>query len=386
MSLPLAGRRIIDLTRALAGPYCTAMLADLGADVIKVEAPPRGDVTRTWAPYADGSSLYFMSTNRNKRSIALDLRDPAEQETLRSLVRSADAVLDNFRPGVLKRIGLDPNKLREEQPDLIVARITGFGPVGPMKNDAGLDQVAQGMSGLMSVTGPKDREPHRVGIPIIDILTGCHAAVGIAAALGARHGGRIEVSLLESAINVMTFQAQRFLSSGEVASPEGNDHPMLAPYGVFATADVPINICVGTDKQWQALCAQTGLGEAADDPRYADAASRTTNRDAVRALLEQRLAHEPAAVWLDRLRSDAVPCGPIYEMDQVFADPQVDALGVVEKMPSPGGQEMPLLRGPFWVDGQPTSVRRPPPQFDEHRAEILDELRALERGSSQMRV
>ena len=373
---PLSGIRVLDLTRALAGPYCTAILGDLGADVIKVEVLPKGDATRHWPPFDGERSLYYLSTNRNKRSVALDLRSAEAQHVLADLAAEADVLVENFRPGVLGRLGLAPERLLAERPDLVIASVSGFGEVGPMRDDPGLDQVAQGMSGLMSVTGAGDQTPMRAGVPIADMAAGLFSAVGILASLVARGRGRasrVNTSLLESAVALMTFQAQRFLSAGEVPEPQGNDHPLISPYGTFRASDARINVAVGTDAQWVSLCEVTGGLELSQRPEYAGPAQRSANRDALYAELNDLFSRRPAAEWLAGLRQKGVPCGPIYTMDQVFDDAQVQALGLVQSVPYPGGATR-LVRGPIWVDGQPPAIWGHPPSLGEHSREVLSEL------------
>ncbi|MGH3740946.1 MAG: CaiB/BaiF CoA transferase family protein [Micromonosporaceae bacterium] len=376
--LPLTGVRILDLTRALSGPLCTTVLADLGADVVKVEPMPHGDVIRLWGPYHDDVSVYHLAVNRNKRSVAIDLRAEEGRALLHQLAQSADVLVENFRPGVLDALGLSEAERARAHPDLIVASVTGFGPVGPRRTDPGYDQIAQGMAGLMAVTGGPTDTPMRVGIPIADVLAGLFCAIGV---LGSLHGrghsasvNRVETSLLESAAAVMTFQAQRFLSLGEVPAPQGNHHPILAPYGVFATADRPINIAAASERQWRALAAVAGLEHLADEPAFATAEDRRLNRDRLTNLLEERLAQAGHAHWLERLRSVGVPCGPIHTMDSVFNDEQVAALGLASPTTHPTLGRVSLVRGPLWLNGQAQQVRRHPPRHGEHTDEVLAEL------------
>lgn len=375
MDLPLDGVRVLDLTRALAGPLCTALLGDLGADVTKVEGFPRGDTARQSPPFDDGTSLYFAAANRNKRSVAIDLRSDDGGRLLRRLVERADVIVENFRPGTLTRMGLDPDELRAARPELIIASVSGYGHVGPEAQTPGLDQIAQGMSGLMSVTGAGDQTPMRVGVPIVDTLAGIFAALGVSAAVAARErtgvGRHVRTSLLESALAVMTFQAQRYVSTGEVPAPEGNAHPVITPYGAFATRDKPVNIAAGSDKQWHALCALLEAPGLPDDPRFRTPQDRLDHRAELRAELERRLAARDAAEWIPRMRAAGVPCGPIHDMAGVFADPQVDALGMVRHVLGADGTDLPLLRGPLWNGDEATPVRLPPPAYGGNTREIL---------------
>ncbi len=376
--LPLAGVRVVDLTRALSGPLCTTLLADLGADVVKVEPTPTGDAIRLWGPFDKDVSVYHLAVNRNKRAIALDLRAEDGRALLHRLVGTADVLVENFRPGVMDSLGLGEPQRKLVYPDLIVASITGFGPTGPRRDDPGYDQIAQGMAGLMAVTGGPTDTPMRVGIPIADVLSGMFAAIGVLASLRGRDhdasAARVETSLLESVVAVMTFQAQRFLSLGEVPAPQGNHHPILAPYGAFATADLPINIAVGTDHQWRGLATAVGLADLADDPAFATADARRVNRERLAELLEKRLATNTQVEWLARLRSAAVPCGPIHTMAGVFADEQVQALGLTRPMTHPRLGSVSLVRGPLWLDGQPQQIRCAPPEYGQHTEEVLADL------------
>jgi crotonobetainyl-CoA:carnitine CoA-transferase CaiB-like acyl-CoA transferase len=375
--LPLSGIRVVDLTRALAGPYCTALLGDLGADVIKVEGLPGGDSTRHWPPFDGSRSLYFLSTNRNKRSIALDLRSPRAQQVLVELVAEADVLVENFRPGVLAKLGLDPERLRAERPGLVISSISGFGEIGPLRDDAGLDQVAQGMSGLMSITGGGDQTPMRAGVPVVDMAAGMFSAFGIVASLvGTLRSGRatrMSTSLLESAVSMLTFQAQRYLSTGEVPEPQGNDHPIISPYGTFRAADGALNVAVGSEAQWASLCGVLGAPELATRPEYATSQARLANRPALTAELNRLFGAREAAQWTESLRAAGVPVGPIHRMDQVFADPQVQALGVVQSVGA-GDDRDQLVRGPLWTDGRPSAVHRRPPRLGEHTRQVLGEL------------
>ena len=371
--LPLAEIKVLDLTRALSGPFCTALLGDLGADIVKVESP-RGELSRIWGPYQASESLYFVSANRNKRSLAMDIWSDRGRELLQLMVGHFDVLVENFRPGVLDALGLGEDWLKANHPQLIVASISGFGHVGPRSGEACFDQVAQGMGGLMSLTGMRDSDPTRSGIPLADNLSGMFAALGICAALASRQRGLpVRTSLLESIIGVLTFQAQRFLSLGEVPERAGNDHPVIVPYGVFRTADHPINIAAGAATQWRALCEVIGGRELADDERFATEKNRTKNREQVRGEIESRLVGRTAEEWLAVLKAAHIPSGPINDMAATFAEPQVQALGMVQEVEHSALGTIPVTRGPLWFAGIPTPVRRAAPVLGEHTAEILAE-------------
>jgi len=382
-ALPLDGIVVLDLTRALAGPYATALLADLGATIIKVESAKGGDSTRAWPPFEGVHSLYFDSVNRNKSSIAIDFYSPEGAALLRRMALDADVVIENFKPGTMAEMGLDPTQLRAEKPSLIVASVSGFGSSGPLAQAAGLDQVAQGMSGLMSVTGDDVEHPTRVGVPIVDIYAGVFTAVGIAAALVGRErtgggtagaGATIETSLLESAIAVSAFQGQRYLSTGEVPEPQGNNHPVLAPYGVFATADLPIIIAAGNDRHFRQLAELLGEPGLADEEEFATGRARSGHRQELTARLEQLLAARPGLEWVDELRRIGIPAGPILNYQQVFDDPQVRHLDLVKHLTRRDGSALPLVRGPITVDGVAPGIRKAPPALGEDTRAVLDRL------------
>lgn len=378
MIKPLEGIRVIDLSRALAGPYCTALLADMGAEVIKVESLNGGDTARAWPPFEDEHSLYFEAVNRNKRSICIDFYSAEGRDILDRLIVGADVLVENFKLGTLEKLGLTPEHLEELNPRLVVGSVNGFGITGPLKDDAGLDQVVQGMSGLMSVTGSSAEDIYRVGVPIVDITSGIVTAFGIVSALVGRANGHpshhVTTSLLETALGLSVFQGQRALSLGEDPEPQGNNHPTIAPYGTFATATEPLNIAVGNQKQWNAFCGLIGIPDALDDPRFDTGAHRSANRDALKAIIESALATRPADEWVPIISQASIPCGPIYRYSQAFASPQVEALGLIRQETRRDGTPLPLLRGPLSIDGEPSEVSARPPLLGEHTVDILREI------------
>jgi CoA:oxalate CoA-transferase len=388
---PLDGVVVVDLSRALAGPYCTALLADLGATVIKVENLGSGDTARQWPPFEGDHSLYFDSVNRNKRSVCVDFYAPEGREVLERLIGRADVLVENFKLGTLDKLGLTTDRLTELNPRLVVASVNGFGTTGPLKDDAGLDQVIQGMSGLMSVTGAGAGDMFRVGVPIVDITSGIVCAFGIVSALLGNSNGhpvrRVSTSLLESALGLSVFQGQRALSLHETPVAQGNDHPTITPYGTFATATEPINIAVGNDKQWRSFCELLGIPESAADPRFATGSKRTANRAVLMELLTTALSKRPASEWVPMISEAGIPCGPIFTYPQALATEQVAALGLVQHTRRSDGSELPLIRGPLSFDGRPSEISAPPPLLGEHTADVLrefgftdDELRTLETG------
>lgn len=378
MIKPLRGITVVDLSRALAGPYCTALLADMGARIIKVESINGGDTARQWPPFQDGHSLYFESVNRNKSSVCLDLYSPEGREILGKLIAGADVLVENFKPGTMDKMGLTSERLEELNPRLVVGSVNGFGNTGPLKDDAGLDQVIQGLSGLMSVTGAGPGNAYRVGIPVVDITAGMVCAFGIVSALLGRSRGeqvrQVSTSLLETALNLSAFQGQTALSLGVAPTPQGNNHPVIAPYGMFATATEPINIAVGSDKQWLAFCCLLGIVWAVEDPRFMTGADRSANREQLTEHVESALSYKGAAEWVPMISQAGIPCGPIYDYKQALASEQVAALGLVRQSRRRDGSALPLLRGPLSLDGAASEILSPPPLLGEHTAEVLREM------------
>jgi len=378
VTLPLAGIRVLDLTRAAAGPFCTMILGDFGADVVKVEAAPDGDLLRAFGPFHEGEGAYFLSINRNKRSVAVNFRSDQGRALLRDLALRADVLVENFKPGVAAEMGLGADDLRRERSQLIYASISGFGSTGPYGEWPGVDQIAQGMSGFMSVTGTEGGGPTRVGVPIGDLTAGMWAALGIMAALYKRRGegtgDRVETSLLAALMGLLCVQGQRYLSLGEVAGPAGNHHPVICPYGVVRTADGPLNICVATQEMWAKLCRILGLEELIAHPDYVDNTARRRNREALMAALDGAFARDTQRAWAERLIASGIPAGPIYRVDQVFTDPHVVATGLVETVAHSKIGELELVGNPARLDSLGgKSVHRPPPLVGEHSREALEE-------------
>lgn len=348
---PLQGLKVVELARILAGPWIGQMLADLGAEVVKVESP-QGDDTRTWGPPfierdGDRSAAYFYSCNRGKTSVIADFNTEEGRRTIRELVADADILVENFKKGGLKKYGLDYASLSALNPRLVYCSITGFGQDGPYAERAGYDFLIQGMAGLMSVTGEADGQPQKVGVAVTDILTGLYGAVGILAAIEQRHttgrGQHIDMALLDCATAAMANQAMNFLATGKAPQRRGNSHPNIAPYQVFATADGHIIVAVGNDGQFRRFCTVLDLPALPNDPRFATNDRRVANRDALTALLQAALDRRPSAPLLQALEAATVPAGPINTLDQVFDDPQVVARGL---RIAPEG--VPGVRGP-WV-------------------------------------
>ena len=365
---PLAGLRVVELARILAGPWAGQTLADLGAEVIKVEAP-EGDDTRRWGPpfwdrEGEPVAAYFHAANRGKRSVIADFRTPEGQAKVRALIAGADVVIENFKVGGLAKYGLDAASLRAEFPGLIYCSITGFGQDGPYAHRAGYDYIIQGMSGLMSITGPADGQPHRVGVAVTDLFTGVYAATAILAALHERQrtgqGAHLDLSLLDCAVSVMANQAMNYFASGRAPERTGNYHPNLAPYQVFEAADGHVIIATGNDAQYRRLCAILGRPDLAADPRFADNAGRVAGREALAAALTEATRRMTKAALLAACEAEGVPAGPINTMDEVFADPQVIARGLRLDFGTTQG-----LRSPFVIDGARCAADLPAPILGE---------------------
>ena len=379
MPLPLESIRVLDLTRALAGPFCTMCLADFGADVIKVESLPQGDMTRAWGPYDGDISAYYLSINRNKRDLAVDFRDPEGLALLRRLACDVDVVVENFRPGRADEIGLGYDELQASNPKLIYASITGFGRDGPYGDWPGFDQIAQGMSGVMSLTGHPDGEPTRAGVPFGDVGAGMWTAMGICAAVAQRHvtglGQRVETSLLATLVGMLSIQGQRYLSAGDVAGRIGNNHMVAYPYGTVEAQDGQLNIAAPTPEMWRNLCNVLDLEDLIEHPDYVDNAKRMENRDALRERLNERFRSDTATAWTRKLIEAGIPAGPVYTMDEVFADPQVIHQKMVEEIDHPQLGRIKQLANPLRMDSfEGRTVRTPPPRLGEHTRIVLREF------------
>jgi len=376
---PLAGVTVVDLTRVLAGPYCTLVLAELGARVIKVERPGTGDDAREVGPHLNGKSAYFMSLNRGKESIALDLGDSAERAIFEKLVARADVLVENYRPGVLAKHGFDWPNLHARWPRLILASISGFGQTGPYAHRPAFDMVVQAMGGVMSLTGHPGGPPTRVGTSIGDITAGLFGAIGVLAALYERAttgiGRWVDVAMLDSQVAILENAIARYAATGQVPGPLGARHPSIAPFAAFQTRDKPIVIAAGHDGVFRALCAALEAPELASDSRFATIPERVRNADALGAELERRLASRTATDWLTRLERAGVPCGPINDIAAVLADPQVRARHMIVSADDPIAGKLEMPGFPVKLDGVVESdVRSPAPQLDADRAKILAEL------------
>jgi formyl-CoA transferase len=376
--MPLEGIRVVDLTRVMTGPYCTMMLGDMGADVIKVERPGKGDDTRAWGPpFQDGESTYFLSVNRNKRSIALDLKHEAGCEVLWRLIENADVLVENFSPGTIGRLGFGYDAVRARNERIVFASISGFGQTGPSAGRTAYDLIVQGMSGMMSVTGEPDGMPTKLGIPIADIAAGMFAAYGIVSALFQRErtgeGRYIDVSMLGGQVALLTYQAGIYFATGQTPAPLGNAHPIVAPYDTFQTADGYINLAVGNDSLWERFCRAFDLDDAIADERFRTNAGRITNRDALYEIIDRALGSRATVEVVDRLDACGVPCGPIYTIPQLYDDPHADAAGLRQTVPHVTLGSVTLPGFPYHLSGQDLLLRYGPPTLGQHTREILQE-------------
>jgi crotonobetainyl-CoA:carnitine CoA-transferase CaiB-like acyl-CoA transferase len=376
---PLAGVRILDASRVLAGPFCGQLLGDLGAEVIKVERPGAGDETRAWGPpFVGDQSAYFLSCNRNKRAIALDLGNDEGRRLFLDLVARSDVLLENFRAASADRLGLGPDALHAANPRLVACSISGFGRTGPLSDLPGYDFAIQALSGLMSITGPAEGPPCKVGVAVADVLTGLHAAVAVLACLRARersgHGYRIDLALLDCALASQVNVAQAYLTAGKVPARQGNAHLQIVPYQLFATSDRWIVLAIGNDGQWRRFCEAAGRPDLANDPRWATNTQRVQGRQVLVPLLEEVMHSESTGAWEARLREADVPHAPVWDYAALFAHPQAAARGLRVTVRDPEGRPVELLGTPFHIDGATLPAPTAPPRLGQHTDEVLGEL------------
>ncbi|MBK8617118.1 MAG: CoA transferase [Anaerolineales bacterium] len=378
MMQALQGIRVLDLSRVLAGPYCTMVLGDLGADVIKVE-PPEGDETRGWGPpFAEGESAYYLCVNRNKRGMVINLKTDEGKKILRDLALQSDVLVENFRPGTLERFGLDFATLHELNPKLIYCSITGFGQTGSMKDKPGYDFMIQALGGLMSITGEPEGEPMKTGVAVVDLFAGQNAIIAILAALQARtltgEGQHLDIALFDSQLGWLANVASNYLISGNLPKRHGNAHPNIVPYQSFQASDGWFAIAVGNDRQFARLCEMLGKPELGMDEKFATNAARVQNREELIALLVSIFKTASVAEWLQKLDEAEIPCGPIQNFEQVFSMPNVQEREMLVKMNHPTIGELPLVGSPLKMSATPVTYRLPPPLMGEHTDEVLREL------------
>ena len=376
MNAPLSGITILDLSRVLSGPYCTMLAADMGARVIKIEHPERGDDTRAWGPpFLAGESAYYLSINRNKESVAIDFKTPLGRQALDELIGRADVLVENFRPGTLDRLGLGYNDLQVRYPRLIYASISGFGLNGPRREEAGYDAVAQAEGGLMSITGAPDGPAVRLGVAIADIAAGMFAFQGILLALISRaqrgRGQHVDVSLLDSVAALLTYQAARYFATGIAPARTGNRHMTIAPYDTFEMRDGVLVLAIGTDAQWRTFCTTLARADLAADSRFATNAQRVERFDELRPLVSDTLAPYRLNQAVELLRDAGVPCGAVRSIAEALDDPQIIARAMIEEIDHPAIGPLKLLGLPVKLSATPGSVRLPPPRLGEHTRAVL---------------
>jgi crotonobetainyl-CoA:carnitine CoA-transferase CaiB-like acyl-CoA transferase len=375
---PLQGIRVLDLSRVLAGPYCTMVLGDLGADVIKVESP-EGDETRSWGPpFTDGESAYYLCVNRNKRSIVFDFKTDHGQEVLHQLIRRSDVLVENFRPGTLARFSLDFESASRLNPKLIYCSISGFGQTGPLRDKPGYDFMIQAMGGLMSITGEPDGEPLKVGVAVADLFAGQNAVIAILAALQARtltgRGQHLDISLFDSQVAMLANVASNFLVSGNLPRRYGNAHANIVPYQSFQASDAWFVLAVGNDKQFEKLCRAMAVPELAGDTRFRTNADRVKNREDLIGILKPIFRTRTSAEWLSALEEAGIPCGPINTLDQVFAMPQVETREMLIQMKHSEVGDLRLVGSPLKFSETPVDYKLAPPRLGEHTDEVIMEL------------
>ncbi len=383
---PLEGITVLDLTRVLSGPYCTMLLGDMGARVIKIEQPGKGDDTRAWGPpfhppvharaegasASPGESAYFMSVNRNKESVTLDFKRPDGRALLERLIARADVLVENFRPGTLTKLGFDYETLGARHPALVYCSVSGFGQTGPRSKEPGYDAVIQAEGGLMSITGPPDGPPYRLGVAIADIVSGMFAAYGVAMALLARErtgrGQRVDLAMLDAVVALLTYQAGNCFASGTPPARLGNRHPSIVPYEVFGASDGDFVLAVGNDELWKKFCAVAAL-DLGD--RFATNRQRVSGYDELRPIVARALAAHPRAYWIERLSAAGVPCGSVRDLGEVFADPQLDARDMIVRVEHASAGVIRQLGIPVKLSDTPGAVRRPPPTLGQHTDAVL---------------
>ena len=375
---PLGGIRVLDLSRVLAGPYCTMVLGDLGADVIKVESP-EGDETRTWGPpFAEGESAYYLCVNRNKRSIVIDFKTEEGRAVINQLIRKSDVLVENFRPGTLSRFSLDFESVSALNPALVYCSISGFGQTGPLHDKPGYDFMIQAMGGLMSFTGEQDGEPMKVGVAVADLFAGQNAVIAILAALQARtqtgRGQHLDISLFDSQLGMLANVASNYLISGNLPRRYGNAHANIVPYQSFQASDEWFILAVGNDRQFEKLCEVIGNPELARDARFVANAGRVEHREALITSLKPVFLTRTAINWLSTLEAAGIPCGPINTLEKAFAEPQIEARQMLIEMEHPTIGKLPLVGSPLKFSETPVEYRFPPPKLGEHTEQILKEM------------
>ena len=383
MAGPLEGIRVVDLTRILAGPYCTMMLGDMGAEVIKIEHPEGGDDTRGWGPpFLNGVSTYFISINRNKKSFTLNLKDERGKELLRDLIRKGDVVVENFRPGTLDKLGFSWEEIHRINPAVIFASLSGFGQTGPRKDEPGFDVVIQGEGGIMSITGEPDGPPSKFGASIADITAGMLAAQGVLLSLYHREktgvGQMVDVGMLDGQVALLTYHANNYFGTGKLPPRRGNKHPSITPYEMYACKDGYFNLGVGNDSLWRRFCDAMGLGDIKEDPKFAVNKDRVDNRLELQEILDAFFAEKTVGETLDTLRGAGIPCGPINNLAQVLSEPQILAREMVVDVDVPVAGPTKVTGVPIKLSKTPGAVRTPPPTLGQYTDEVLETVLGMD--------
>lgn len=376
MTGALTGIKVIDLSRVLAGPYCSMILGDLGAEVIKVENPEHGDETRKWGPpFRNGVSAYYLCANRNKKSITINLKSPTGIEQVKKLIRDADVIINNFKTGTMEKFGLSYEEIIEINPKMIYCSITGFGETGPYKHSPGYDFIIQAMSGLMSITGTKQSGPQKVGVAIVDVITGLYAAIGIQAALIEREqsgrGQKLDLSLYDSAVSSLINIGSNYLISGNIPERLGNEHANIVPYQTFITKNGEMVIAVGNDEQFKKLCEVIGKPKLAKDPRYATNPNRVKNRNELIPILQRAFLEKETKEWKEKCDKNNIPCGPIQNLKEVHNDPQLNHRNMFIDFDHPTAGPIQVIGSPLKLSRTPVTYRYHPPDHGEHNDEIL---------------
>ena len=383
MAGPLEGIRVVDLTRILAGPYCTMMLGDMGAEVIKIEHPEGGDDTRGWGPpFLNGVSTYFISINRNKKSLTLNLKDERGKELLRDMIRKGDVVVENFRPGALDKLGFSWEEIHRINPAVIFASLSGFGQTGPRRSEPGFDVVIQGEGGIMSITGEPDGPPSKFGASIADITAGMLAAQGVLLSLYHREktgvGQMVDVGMLDGQVALLTYHANNYFGTGKLPPRRGNKHPSITPYEMYACKDGYFNLGVGNDSLWRRFCDAMGLGDIKEDPKFAINKDRVDNRLELQEILDAFFAEKTVGETLETLRGAGIPCGPINNLAQVLSEPQILAREMVVDVDVPVAGPTKVTGVPIKLSKTPGAVRTPPPTLGQHTDEVLESVLGMD--------
>ena len=388
--MPLTGTKVVDLTRVLAGPFCTALLGDMGAEVIKIETPGKGDPVRNQGAFKNGLSYYYALFNRNKKSLTLNLRTEKGKEILTELIKRSDVVVENFRPGVMEKMGFGYPRLKELKPDIVYCGVTGFGKDGPYKDRPAFDFIAQGMSGLMSLNNKEGEDPMRVAMPVSDQVAGLYAAFGIVSALLHRaktgEGQEVQTSLVDGLVSFLAYISANYFATNRLPLRTGNDHPIVSPYGMFRAKDGGyVGIAPSYEEIYQRLLTALDIEHLRDDPEFATNDLRMKNRDKINAIIRDKIKEQPRDHWIEHLNKSGVPCGPIQDLDEVFTDPQILHQQMAVDVEHPGHGSVRMTGFPVKLSQTPCAFHRPAPKIGEHTKEILDDLGILDKQQEKLK-